>query len=96
MSTQANTQAPTVSMWTWTPLVVIAAVVVALAALLSRPEMRVKGEQLKAEQIDQENRLLCERLGMLGGGERFATCTDVLSEARRRQVERLASEIDGF
>jgi hypothetical protein len=71
-------------------------VVVALAALLSRPEMRVKGEQLKAEQIDQENRLLCERLGMLGGGERFATCTDVLSEARRRQVERLASEIDGF
>ena len=96
MSGHVNTQAALESKWTWTPVVVIAVVVIALAALLSRPEMREKGEQLKAEQIDQENRLLCERLGMPSSSERFATCTDVLSETRRRQAERLASEIDGF
>ena len=96
MSTQVNTQAALESKWTWTPAVVIALVVIALAALLSRPEMREKGEQLKAEQIDKENRLMCERLGMPSGSERFATCTDVLSETRRRQAQRLASEIDGF
>jgi hypothetical protein len=96
MSTHANTQAGSESMWIWTPLVVIAAMVIALASLLSRSEMRVKGEQLKAQQIDQENHLLCERLGMSRGSEKFALCIEVLSETRRRQAERLASEIDGF
>ena len=52
--------------------------------------------QLSAQQIDQENRLLCERLGMSRGSEKCVICTEVLSETRRRQAERLASEIDGF
>ena len=37
------------SVWTWTPLIVIAGVVIVLAAVLSSPAMRAKAEQLKAE-----------------------------------------------
>ena len=86
------------SMWSWMPLVVIGATVIAAAghAVLNGPAMRQRAEQLKAEQIDQENRALCERLGIHLGSDRFGACAGVLSEARRLQSERLAIETAGI
>jgi hypothetical protein len=81
---------------TWTPIVAVAGVVIVLAAVLPSPAMRAKAEQLKAEQIDQENRTLCEKIGMLPGSERFAACASVLSEVRKRQAERFAAEMGNF
>jgi hypothetical protein len=93
-NTKADTATP--SVWTWTPIIAIAAVVIALAATLSRPAMRERAEQLKAEQIDQENRALCERLGMPAGSERFAACAGVLSDVRKRHAERFAADMGAF
>jgi flagellar biosynthesis/type III secretory pathway M-ring protein FliF/YscJ len=93
-----NTQAgiSTRSVWHWTPLVAVAAVVMIVAAILPSPAMRQRAEQLKAEQIDQENRSLCERLGMPRGSERFAACAGALSEARQAQAKRFAIEFADF
>jgi hypothetical protein len=53
-------------------------------------------EQFKAEQIEQENRALCERLGTPRGSEWFVACAGVLSDVRRRQAERFAAEMADF
>ena len=80
------------------PLVIIAAVVSALAlhAVVYGPAIRERAERLRAEAIDLENRALCENLGMGHDSERFVACTDVLSEARRQEVKRFASEVAGI
>ena len=86
------------SMWSWMPLVVVGTTVIAAAcfALLFGPAMRERAEQLRAEQIDQENRALCGKLGMPHGSDRFAVCAGVLSEARQLHGERLAIEAAGI
>jgi hypothetical protein len=80
------------------PLVIIAAIVSALAlhAVLYGPAIQERAEQLQAEQIDQQNRTLCEKLGIAHGSERFTACADVLSEARRQEVKRFAKEVAGI
>jgi hypothetical protein len=84
--------------WSWMPLAVLGATIVATAgfALLYGPAMRERAERLKAEQIDQENRALCEKLGMPHGGDRFGVCAGILSAARRLHEERLAIEAAGI
>lgn len=80
-------------------LVAIVAVVVgvsALHAILHGPAIRERAEQLKAAQIDQENRALCEKLGMPHGSDRFSACVGALSEARQREAERIAIEAAGI
>ncbi len=84
------------SMRTWIPLLAIAAVVIALIGILDRPAAREKAQQLKAEQVDQEDRTLCERLGKAHGNEGFSACAAILSEVRQRNAERFAAEIRGF
>lgn len=98
MSALGSAQADTAtrSVWTWMPLIVIAGVVIVLAAVLSSPATRAKAEQLKAEQIDQENRALCGMLGMHPGAEGFVACAGVLSEVRTRQAKRFAAEMADF
>jgi hypothetical protein len=85
-------------MWSWVPLAVLGATVIAAAgvAVLYGPAMRERAARLKAEQIDQENRTLCEKLGMPHGSERFGACAGVLLEARRLHEDRLAIEAAGI
>jgi hypothetical protein len=85
-------------MWAWMPLAALGATVIAMAVFVALygPAMRERGERLKAEQIDRENRALCEKLGMPHGTDRFGACADVLLEARRLHEERLATEAVGI
>src|SRR2546421_10148819 len=85
----------TTAVRSFVPLVIIAAVVSALAlhAVLYGPAIQERAERLQAEQIDQENRTLCEKLGISLGSERFTACAEVLSEARRQEVKRFANEV---
>jgi len=77
---------------------VVGAAVMAVAcfAVLYGPAAQEKAEQLKAEQIDRENRALCARLGMPHGSDRFGVCARVLLEARRLHEDRLAFEAAGI
>ena len=95
---EGHADAATHSVWSWMPLVVVGAAVIAAAghAVLNGPATRQRAEQLKAEQIDQENRALCEKLGMPHDSDRFEACAGTLLEARRLQSERLAIETAGI
>jgi hypothetical protein len=90
--------APMHSVGTWMPLVVIGAAVIAAAgfAVLYGPAARERAEQLKAEEIDREDRMLCARLGMAHGSDGFGACARVLLEARRLHEERIAVEAAGI
>lgn len=85
-------------MWSWMPLAALGAMLIAMAAFVALygPAMRERAERLKAEQIDQENRALCEKLGMPHGSDRFGACAGILLEARRLHEERLAIEAAGI
>lgn len=91
-----NAGVATKSAWVWTPLVAIAAVVIGVVVIVDRTGVRETAQQLKTEQIDREDRALCERLGKAHGSEGFAACANVLSEARQRHAERFAAENRGF
>ena len=86
------------SPWSWISLAVWGAIVIASAgfAVLYGPAMRERAEQLKAEQIDRENRALCQKLGIPHGSDGFGACAGILSEARRLHEERLAIEAAGI
>jgi len=58
--------------------------------------MREQAERLKAEQIGQENRAVCGKLGAPHGSEGFATCVEALDDVRRRQAEWMAAEAGGI
>jgi hypothetical protein len=85
-------------MWSWMPLALLGAMAIAMAAsiVLYGPAMQERAERLKAEQIDRENRALCEKLGIPHGSDRFGACTGTLLEARRLHEERLAIEAAGI
>jgi hypothetical protein len=80
------------------PLAVLGAMVIAMAAFVALygPAMRERAERLKTEQIDQENRALCGKLGIPHGSDRFGACAGILLEARRLHEERLAIEAAGI
>jgi hypothetical protein len=65
-------------------------------AIVNGPAVHARAEQLKAEQIERENRTVCARLGMAHGSDRFEACAGALDEARRRHAERLAIEAAGI
>jgi len=67
----------------------------AVFAAANGPALWSGAEQRKAEQVQQENKLYCERFRMPPGGESFATCVGLLSEIRKRQGDRLAAEAAG-
>lgn len=98
MNRHSGSAAAVRPMWSWVPLAALGATVIATAgiAVLYGPAMRERAERLKAEQIDQENRTLCEKLGMPHGSDRFGACAGVLLEARRLHEDRLAIEAAGI
>jgi hypothetical protein len=67
----------------------------AVFAAANGPVLWSGAEQRKAEQVQQENKLFCERFRMPPGGETFATCVGLLSEVRKLHGDRLAAEAAG-
>lgn len=51
--------------------------------------VRERMARLKADEIDQESRMVCERLGIPHDSERYRACADALSEVRRQEGKRL-------
>lgn len=86
------------SVGSWVPLVIIAAVVSALAlhASVYAPTIREKAARLLAEEIDQEDGMLCEKLGASRSTDRFAACADILAQARRNEATRVARDALGI
>jgi hypothetical protein len=84
--------------WSWLVLLTMAALAsgLVLHAILFGPAMRERADRLRAQEVDREDRALCERLGMPQGSARFTACAAVLSEARREEAMRLASELAGI
>lgn len=78
----------------WAPIIAlgIAVGLFAIHAIVFGPTMWAAAERLRAEQIDQENRLFCDKLGMNLSAEAFATCASLLADIRRRQTNRLSAE----
>jgi hypothetical protein len=85
-----------VAQWVLVTVVTVVVSGLALHAALNGPAAREEAERLRLEEVAREDRSLCERLGIHQGSERFITCVDVLSEARRREAQRLASDAAGI
>ena len=67
----------------------------AVFAAANGPTLWTGAEQRKIEQVQQENKLFCEKFRMPSGGESFATCVGLLSEIRKLHGDRLAAEAAG-
>jgi hypothetical protein len=79
------------------PTVVFALAVSACAiyAAANGPILWRAAQQLKAEQVKQEDRMFCEKFNMPPGSESFRTCVVYLSEVRRLHGERMSAEAAG-
>ena len=66
---------------------------VALPSIFYGSAMRETAERTRADQTAQENKALCERLGIVHGGNQLAACVEVLLEARRLEAKRVANDI---
>jgi hypothetical protein len=82
----------------WVLCLVIGGIVSALAlhAVLFGPAMRKEAARLRAEEIDREDRVLCQKLGMPHGTDGFAACAKVLSQARQNEATRVANDTVGI
>jgi hypothetical protein len=67
----------------------------AIYAAANGPTLWSTAQRLKAEQLQQEDLMFCERFRMPHGSESFATCVVNLTEIRRRHGDRLAAEAAG-
>ena len=63
---------------------------------LDRQCGRKEAARLRAEEIDREDRVLCQKLGMPHGTDRFAACANVLSQARQNEARRVANDTVGI
>lgn len=79
------------------PAIVLALTVSACAiyAAVNGPVLWSNAQRLKAEQIQQEDRMFCEKLHMPPGGESFPTCVGYLADVRRLHGDRVAAEAAG-
>ena len=79
------------------PAVVFALAVSALAvyAAANGPTLWSAAQRLKAEELQREDRMFCEKFNMPPGSEGFATCVIYLSEIRRLHGDRVAAEAAG-
>jgi len=71
---------------------VAALALVIIWLMINGPALREAAERHKAEQIDQENTLFCQKFGMARGTNDFAKCADYLEEIRKRQTDRLNAD----
>lgn len=67
----------------------------AIYAAAYGPSLWRGAQELKAEQIKQEDRMFCKNFHMPPDSENFATCVGYLSEIRRLHGDRLAAEAAG-
>jgi hypothetical protein len=67
----------------------------AVYAAANGPVLWSGAQQRKAEQVQQENKMFCEKFGMPPSGENFATCVGYLSDIRKLHGDRLAAEAAG-
>jgi hypothetical protein len=96
--TDSQTQTPGAN-WgpVWRSIAFIAAVsAFAIWAIVFAPTMWRAAELLKTEQVDQEDRIFCEKFRMPPSSESFATCVMYLTEVRRRHGDRIAAEAAGI
>ena len=79
------------------PSIVFALAVSACAiyAAANGPILWSAAQHLKTEQLQQEDRMFCEKFHMPPGSEGFATCVIYLSEVRRLHGDRVAAEAAG-
>ena len=79
------------------PSVVFALAVSACAvyAAANGPVLWSVAQHHKAEMIQQEDRMFCEKFSMPVGSESFPTCVAHLSEVRRLHGDRVAAEAAG-
>ena len=67
----------------------------AVYAAANGPTLWSAAQRLKAEELQQEDRMFCEKFNMPPGSESFATCVIYLSEVRRLHGGRVAAEAAG-
>jgi hypothetical protein len=60
------------------------------------PVVYSTGQRLRTEQLQQEDRIFCEKFYMPPGSESSPTCVDHLSQIRRLHAERVAAEAAGM
>lgn len=81
-------------------LTVIAIVLFVTALLLHNTlygeAIREEAARLEAQAIGIETKEFCERLSISDGSERFALCSEVLSEVRRNEATRRAHAAAGI
>jgi hypothetical protein len=58
--------------------------------------LRRRVEQMRLEEISQENDLFCKKIGMARGTDAFATCASDLAEVRRRHANRISEDYEPF
>lgn|SRR6476620_6422019 len=67
----------------------------AIYAAANGPILYSTAQHLKAEQLQQEDRIFCGKFNMPPGSERFQICVVHLSEIRRLHGDRVAAETAG-
>src|SRR3981189_1130446 len=67
----------------------------AIYAAANGPILYSTAQHLKTEQLQQEDRIFCEKFNMPPGSESFPTCVVYLSEVRRLHGDRVAAEAAG-
>ncbi len=83
----------------WLPGIALALAVVLGAwiliyALINGPQMRAAAESQTAQEVEQENRELCGKLGITAETQAFVTCTATLVHVRQRHDERRNRDLD--
>jgi hypothetical protein len=78
----------------WAYLVAVTGVCTVL--VIKGPQMRAAAEAEQARLIAEEDKLLCEKLGMPHGTADFSRCAGYLAEVRKQHAERLAAEHAGL
>ena len=93
----ANARSRSQSLLSRAPAIVFATAVGAFAifAAANGPSLWSTAARLRTEQLQQENKMLCERFRMPPGSEDFATCVVYLTEIRTLHGNRLAAEAAG-
>lgn len=66
-----------------------------ITSLIHGPAARAAAKREEALAIEKESRLFCTGLGLVAGSELYARCAEELAQVRRRQQERLTSDL-GF
>jgi hypothetical protein len=80
------------------PAIALATAICAFAiyAVVEAPATWRAAQRFKAEQIQQEDQMFCERFRMPPSSEGFATCVVYLTDIKRRHGDRLAAEAAGI